>query len=187
MGLIEPAERSVVALACILLEEVRAAGGARAPEGPLRSVLDKLTRSLNPEDYKTLEIEAFEIFSWVGDVLLGPEPEPSTPERISRHASHDAIVRWSLLQGRDLTMSYYDAGRGEIGTHRITPLRLEAQAYLVAFCHERGDRHTFRLSRVAELAPLKGWDAYVLETAPPARRAPGGPQMSMFTPAQEDE
>lgn len=188
MGLIEPAERSVVALACIVLEELRAAGGTRAPEGPLREVLDKLTRSLGPEDFKTLEIEAYEIFAWIGDALLGPEPDPVAPERISEHTSHEAIIRWSVLQGRDLRMTFYDAASGEIRTHVVSPLRLEAEAYLVAFSHDLGDRHVYRLSRVASLEPEEGWEAYRLESMPSPHvppRGSSGPQMSMFEEEEE--
>jgi predicted DNA-binding transcriptional regulator YafY len=58
-------------------------------------------------------------------------------------------------------MEYYTHGRGELTHRRITPISLEAETYLHAYCHMRRDDRVFRISRIAELHPTEEdcpWD-----------------------------
>lgn len=191
MSLMDPQERGVVALALAVLEQLREVGGVQVSETTTHSALEKFTRALSEEDLKAVEVEAYGVFAWLGEHLLGPEPVPDTPERISPDAPHEVVVRWAMLQGRDLLLSFYDVAKGSVHTHEITPIRIEAQTYLVAFCHDLGDEKSFRLSRIGSLSPVEGWDAYRLETMPDVEDVPleaydrRGAQMTMFLSEEE--
>jgi predicted DNA-binding transcriptional regulator YafY len=57
-------------------------------------------------------------------------------------------------------MDYYSHGRGQFTKRRITPISLEAETYLHAYCHLRREERVFRLTRIADLRPVGGWSAY---------------------------
>jgi hypothetical protein len=91
-------------------------------------------------------------FSTVGDLILaqgGPIFTPSIPRfdlpQVRRHA---------LKNQSDLEIVY--AGTGASRTRRvITPLypaKHSGTTYIIAYCHLRKDRRTFRLDRMLEIA-----------------------------------
>jgi hypothetical protein len=152
-------ERGVVALACLLLENLREHGGTRAQARPLDTVLRRVLETFGPKEVMDIEVEAYEILLWIGRAIDGDwQPDRlETPGAISPGASHAELIRWSIAGGVDLDMNYYSRGRGELTHRRVTPISLEAEVYFHAHCHLRRDERVFRLSRIGSLQPIGGW------------------------------
>ena len=152
-------ERGVVALACLLLENLREHGGTRASSRSLDTVLRKILATFGPKEVMDIEVEAYEILLWIGSAI-DSDWQPDTldePGDIHREASHSELIRWAIAGGVDLELDYYSRGRGELTHRRITPISLEAETYLHAYCHLRRDERVFRLSRIGDLEPVGGW------------------------------
>lgn len=154
-----PAERGVVALACLILENLRESGGTSAPERPLEAVLKRTLSTLGPKEIMDIEIEAYEILLWIGSAI---DPDWKTEEvlnleDIDPRASHTDLLRFAIASHQDLELDYYSRNKGELTHRRITPISLEAETYLHAYCHLRRDERIFRVSRIADLKPVGGW------------------------------
>lgn len=171
-------ERGAVALACLLLENLRDHGGSRVQARPLDTVLRRILATFGPKEVMDIEVEAYEILLWIASAIdddWQPDPLPD-PGSISPSASHSDLVRWAIAGGVDLDLSYYSRGRGELTHRRITPISLEAETYVHAYCHLRRDERVFRLSRIGDLQPLGGWpntdppkkDRHPKKSSPPA-------------------
>lgn len=152
-----PAERGVVALACLILENLREVGGTRAPNKELESVLRKALATFDRKEVMEIEVEAYEILLWIGNAI---DPEWSreldeTPEAedITPDSDHMELIRWAIADKKDLVLEYYSHGRGELTHRRVTPISLEAETYLHGYCHLRQDDRVFRIQRIAELKP----------------------------------
>lgn len=152
-----PAERGVVALACLILENLREVGGTRAPKKELESVLRKALATFDRKEVMEIEVEAYEILLWIGNAI---DPEWSreldeTPEAedITPDSDHMELIRWAIADQKDLVLEYYSHGRGELTHRRVTPISLEAETYLHGYCHLRQDDRVFRIQRIAELKP----------------------------------
>lgn len=152
-----PSERGVVALACLILENLREVGGTRAPKKELESVLRKALATFDRKEVMEIEVEAYEILLWIGNAI---DPEWSreldeTPEAedITPDSDHMELIRWAIADQKDLVLEYYSHGRGELTHRRVTPISLEAETYLHGYCHLRQDDRVFRIQRIAELKP----------------------------------
>ena len=158
-----PEERGVVALACLILENLKEQGGTQAPKRALESVVRKTLATFERKDVMEIEIEAYEILLWLAS-SIDPEwsrREPEIVEEITPESSKLDMIRWAIAGHYDLVMDYYTHSRGELTHRRVTPISLEAETYLHAYCHLRRDDRVFRISRVAELAPTEEdcpWD-----------------------------
>ena len=155
-------ERGVVALACLILEQLREHGGTRAPKRPLETVLRKTLASFGPQEVMDIEVEAYEILLWLGNAIDSEwSKEPTSEvERISESSSYDDLIRWAIGGNHDLEMDYYTRGRGELTHRRVTPISLDAETYLHAYCHLRRDERVFRISRIGDLHPVGGWSKH---------------------------
>ena len=153
-----PQERGVVALACLVLEHLAEHGGTRAPQRTLESVLRKNLATLGAKEIMDIEIEAYELLLWIGSAI-DPEWKMDTLDvsTIDPQAGHAELVQFAIASGQDLELDYYSRNRGELTHRRITPLSLEAETYIHAYCHLRRDERVFRVSRIAELRPVGGW------------------------------
>ena len=149
-------ERGAVALACLILENLREQGGTRAPRRALESVARKLLKTFDRKEVMEIEIEAYEILLWLARSIdpdewsheETPDLETPTPEN-----SKVEIIQWAIAHKEDLSMDYYTHGRGEL-THRdVSPISLEAETYLHGWCHLRRDERVFRVSRIADVRP----------------------------------
>jgi hypothetical protein len=152
-----PEERGVVALACLILENLREIGGTRAPKRPLESVVRKALATFDRKEVMEIEVEAYEILLWIGSAIDSSssptlEESPET-EEITRDSSHMELIRWAIAEQADLVMQYYSHGRGELTHRQVTPISLEAETYLHGYCHLRQDDRVFRIQRIAELTP----------------------------------
>lgn len=177
-----PAERGVVALACLVLENLREAGGSNAPERTLELVLKKTLATLGPKEIMDLEIEAYEMMLWIG-AAIDPEwkvDEGVDVENLDPRSGPPDLITFAIATGQDLELDYYSANRGELTHRRITPLSFEAETYLHAYCHMRRDERIFRVSRIAELKPVGGWGK-IKKVKPPKDTEPeDSGQMSFF-------
>ncbi len=162
-----PQERGTVALALLLLENLREHGGTRVPQTTTESVLKKCLATLGPKEVMDLEIEVYETLLWIGSAI-DPDwknDEPLDPDEIDPTKGHSELVRWAIAAGQDLQLAYFSRNRGELTERRITPISLEAETYIHAFCHLRRDERIFRISRIAELEPVGGWSRLKKELA----------------------
>lgn len=153
-----PAERGVVALACLVLDQLAEHGGTRAPQRTLESVLRRTLGTLSAKEIMDLEIEAYEILLWIGS-SIDPDwtTEPLDASTIDPTAGHAELVQFAIATKQDLELDYYSRNRGELTHRRITPISIEAETYIHAYCHLRRDERVFRISRIAELRPVGGW------------------------------
>lgn len=186
-------ERGAVALACLILENLRERGGVRIPRRPLETVLRKSLASFGPKEVMDIEVEAYEILLWLGKAI-DPHGSRQLQEQqapladVSEQSSLDEVIRWAIASDHDLEMDYYSHGRGQFTQRRITPLSLEAETYLHAYCHLRREERVFRLTRIADLRPVGGWPAFYRKRAqqspdpPPPQGSPPSPQAA---PAQQ--
>jgi len=157
-----PSERGVVALACLILENLRESGGSCAPERPLEAVLKRTLGTLGPKEVMEIEIEAYEILLWIGSAIDSEwkTEEVLDVENIDPRASHTDLLRFAIATAQDLELDYYSRNRGELTHRRITPISLEAETYLHAYCHLRRDERIFRVSRIGDLKPVGGWNKF---------------------------
>ncbi len=186
-----PEERGVVALACLILENLREHGGTRVPERPLETVLRRSLATFGPKETMDIEIEAYEILLWLGNAIDSEwsKQDHKTVEDINPESSYDDIIRWALGGSHDLEMDYYSRGRGELTHRRVTPISLEAETYLHGYCHLRRDERVFRLSRIADLHPVGGWSGGPAKMKPRPRPepTPEAQQQSMPDDASPDD
>lgn len=154
-------ERGVVALACLILENLREHGGTRASGRALDTVLRKTLATFGPKEVMDIEIEAYEILLWIGRAIdpswQAAENEGKAPGTIDASCGQVDLIHWAIASKLDLEMDYYSRGRGEFTHRRITPISLEAETYLHAYCHLRRDERVFRLTRIGALQPVGGW------------------------------
>jgi hypothetical protein len=152
------AERGAVGAACLLLETLREHGGTSVPGRPLEGVLRKLLGSFDARTNMEIEIEVYETLLWIGRTL-DPNWNRVETEETAQDPRKGSIplVHWSIAQQTDLEIDYYSRNRGELTTRTISPLRLDAETYLHAYCHLRREERIFRLSRIAAMKPVGGW------------------------------
>jgi len=153
-----PSERGVVALACLVLDSLAEHGGTRAPQRTLENVLRKNLATLGAKEIMDIEIEAYEIMLWIGSAI-DPDWKTETLDAstIDPTAGHAELVQFAIASHQDLELDYYSRNRGELTNRRITPISIEAETYIHAYCHLRRDERVFRISRIAELRPVGGW------------------------------
>lgn len=157
---------AVVALACMVLDNLRRVGGSRMPHSGLEAVLEMLLPHLSAKDLMDLEVEAYEMLAWLGRSLDPTLAEPTCEDEAAadpaRAVPYDPeqaridLIRRAAREAFDLQILYYTGGRGELTTRRVTPQRIEAEKYLHAFCHTRQEERVFRISRIAGVEPIGG-------------------------------
>ena len=178
-------ERGVVALALLLLQNLHEHGGTRAEGRPLDTLLRRILETFGPKEVMDIEVEAYEILLWIGSAIDDDwQPETTDePGEINPTASHAELIRWAIAGGVDLEMDYYSRGRGELTHRRITPISLEAETYLHAYCHLRRDERVFRISRIGDLLPVGGWP----KRSPKSKQKRGGERSSGHGEQPENE
>ncbi len=155
------AERGAVALACLILENLRRLKGAKVSGRELQGTLEVLLRSLTRKEVMDIEVEAYEILLWLGR-SLDPDIETTPVRDAAGEVEYDPeqskleLIQRAIAENFDLEMTYYTGGRAEMTHRRITPHSLEAETYLHAYCHKRKDDRVFRLSRIGEVRPRDG-------------------------------
>ncbi len=181
-------ERGVVALACLILENLRERGGTRAPRRPLETVLRRTLATFGPKEVMDIEVEAYEMLLWLGNAIDPEWSKDATSEidHVDENSSDDELIRWAIGGNHDLEMDYYSRGRGELTHRRITPISLDAETYCHAYCHLRRDERVFRLSRIAELRPVGGWSKHRGRHKPAAEEKPDEDESAQASPAESE-
>jgi hypothetical protein len=171
-----PAERGAVAVACLLLETIRRAGGARTSPQALQSALERALEGLRPAERVAVEVEVYEILQWIGGALGGhTEPAQDDEEPLDAEPHHEkvSLIERAISLEQDLEIRYFTGGRAELTWRRVTPHRLEARKFLHAWCHKRQDERVFRVSRIGRMRLLD---------APPAHEARAAHQLTLASP-----
>ncbi len=179
---IERAEELVAAsVGVLILERCGEHGGTLVPLRVVRALRGRLLEALSAREVMSLEVEAYRVLSWLaqirGDVAppaprVPPPPEGDQRVRYDADMPHIDLVRRAIAEDFDLEMTYYTQSRGQVTRRRITPLHLEAETYLHAYCHSRREERVFRISRIGEVKPVDGVTVELPAVAP----APKGGQ-----------
>lgn len=183
-------ERGAVTLACVLLDELRRAGGVCVADQDLEPVLRRLIGAMTHRERVAVEVEAYECLGWLGRAL-SPQiaaDERAVPAQVDSQSPLREVLRWAIQYGRDLHLEYYDSERGELTRERVTPMSIEADVYLRGISHEARAEVVYELTHVGEVALVGGWARREIvhenPPAPPPRQAPArgepGEQMNLI-------
>lgn len=171
-----PEEIAALAVGAMVLQKVDAFGQTRVFGRAIDALLEKATSELSSEEVMHLEVEAYTVLDWlVGGALVTDEDAESVARRDGDQILYDPNATIVELLGRaldeefDVKIDYFSRRRGEMNTRRVTPLSLDAETYLRAYCHARQDERTFRLNRITRCVPVKGRPIEVVQK--PARDA----------------
>lgn len=179
-------ERGAVALACVMLEQFRRAGGVAVPERALSGALRRLLETFTEEERMALEVEAYEVMEWLGRALdpLPARSEQGVPALEPTPSGRGVLstLRRAIEGQRDVVIQYFTGGRAELTRRRVTPLRIEAQKYLHAYCHRRQDDRVFRINRIRQVSWVGGLP--MLEERPPEPPPPVSPRPARSAPPQ---
>ena len=178
-----PLERSedlvIATVAIYVLERLAGHEGARLPLRTVRALRERLIEAFKAPDVMAMEVEAYNALSWVAGLS---ESDPSQSSRADRlrldeRVSYDPgmphldLIQRAISEEFDLDMTYYTQSRGQLNRRRVTPLHVEAETYLHAYCHSRREERVFRISRIGDIYPIDGLP--VQKTASPKRRGQG--------------
>lgn len=178
-------ERAIVSLALLLLGEIRNAGGSCVSQKTLDQIRQRAMSTMTPEERMDLEIEAYEIIQWLG-TSLAPDliEKDQPPARVTPNTPRRDVIRWAIAYGHDLQAEYYDAERGELIEHKLTPMSLQAGTYLRAISHLERDECVFEISHFSELRPAEGWPVTRHESLNPPAPPPGYSSLPRKKPRQ---
>ena len=161
-----PEDIQAAAVAMMVLERLAGASSTKVSTRVIRDIRQRLTAAFSAKDVMAMEVEAYNALSWlVGIESPGSEHEhldPHNDEEPEHRVVYDPaaqpldLIRRAILEEFDLDMTYYTQSRGQLNRRRITPLHVEAETYLHAYCHARREERVFRLSRIGSIRPLDG-------------------------------
>lgn len=159
-----PADIGATLTGLMMLREVAVQGRCAFSLSHVDDLIERVTEPLRPRDVMLVEVEAYEVLDWlVGDdgqeASVAREPVATRDETgiaYDPRAPVVDMVRQSIVDGFDLKIDYFSRSRGEMNTRRITPQSVEAERYVVAWCHARRARRVFRLNRITRCVPLDG-------------------------------
>jgi hypothetical protein len=161
--LLRPDQLAAVGVGLLILERAASHGGTRMPVYVLRDLRERLTEPLSSRDVMTLEVEAYDTMCWLAGLDTAPaasarDAPPPHAELVDYDPEMPVVdlLRRALLEEFDVEIQYYTQSRGELTRRRISPLHLQAETYLHAYCHSRLAERVFRLSRIAEIRPVDG-------------------------------
>lgn len=148
--------RAVVAMSVILAGHLTRFASTTLSEASLAHVRDRLMRTFSAHDAVRIEIEAYDLLNWFAGAM-NDSWEMSTSVTAVRDESqclqnHVAMLERAIREHRDLEMRYYTGTRGEFSTRRISPIKISAEKYLIAYCYSRKEERKFRLSRILSLS-----------------------------------
>ena len=149
----------------LMLERIADHGGSAIPIRQLRSLRERITHTFTSTDVMKFEVEAYRALAWLAG--LDPSPPAPPPPVIEREPGDERIrykegsppidlIRRAIAEDFDLDMTYYTQSRGQVNRRRVSPLHLEAETYLHAYCHTRRVERVFRISRIADIKPIDG-------------------------------
>ena len=159
----KPEEIAALAVGALILQKVDAFGQTRLLSRAIEGIVERATSELTSEEMMKLEVEAYTVVDW----LIGGEPLASSDAKDVAHRDGDHIIydpsapviellQRAIEEEFDVKIDYFSRRRGEMNTRRITPLALEAETYVRAYCHARADERVFRINRITRCVPVRG-------------------------------
>jgi|GEM_PF-2369902 len=151
---------AAVAVSLVLAGHLMRYASTPFSERCLNDFRDRLLKSFSQSDTVRIEIEAHALLNWFANAM-NQDWQPLVPESQddAGEAVRVAMIERAIEEKRDLIMHYYTSSRADFSMRRITPLALEAEKYLIAFCHLRQEERIFRLSRIVRLSWAGASDA----------------------------
>jgi len=143
-------ERRALAVACMLLAQVREHDGSRVGLESLLCVAERALATLSEADRGPVLEETVTTLDWLADHLVRTKSPAEPVGRGDVHFSTGprvAKIVKALEGGQDLLIEYFTYHRGEWNERRVTPTKV-AGGFLVGHCHLRGEERRFRISRI---------------------------------------
>lgn len=158
--------RAAVAMSVILASHLTRFASTTISENALLHFREQILKTFGAHDAVLLEIEAYDLLKWFAGAM-NEEWMFSSPEMPQNEEQglldHIAVLQRAIDEKLDLDMSYYTGARGEFSTRRITPIEIDAEKYLIAYCHTRKENRRFRLSRILSLNWVKSKQASLFD------------------------
>jgi hypothetical protein len=158
-------ELTGLCVSVMLLERISQHEGSSLPKRAIQSLRKRVEKLFSPEDLMRMEVESYDTLCWLVNLEKVPQEEQEKPQiadpqkeeiKYDRDATSTHLINQSIEKKFDVEITYYTQSRGQLNRRTITPLHIEAETYLHAFCHARKDERVFRLSRIAEVHPVDG-------------------------------
>jgi predicted DNA-binding transcriptional regulator YafY len=156
-------EHAALAVAAMVLKKVAEFGQSRISEPTVERVLEKLLAPMTAREVMAVEIEAYECLDWLTGRSDADMPHPETVARrqgetilFDSNSSTLERIQAAIADGFDVRIDYFSRSRGEMNTRRISPIRIDAETYVYAYCHSRHADRVFRLSRITRCIPVNG-------------------------------
>ncbi len=164
--------RAVVAMSIILTSHLTRFGATTLSEASLNQVREQIMRTFSAHDAVRIEVEAYDLLNWFAGVMNESWAMSTSVTSLSSPSqcmqNHVAMIERAITDKRDLEMRYYTGTRGEFSTRRISPIKIEAEKYLIAYCHSRKEERKFRLTRILSL----NWIDSMLPSPPSVSELP---------------
>ena len=174
-----PEDLQIAIVAVHALERLAGHDGVRMPLRDIRALRKRLTAAFKAHEVMTMEVEAYNALSWAAGLEVSEPPDTAATEHrgpddhvaYDPNMSHLDLIQRAMAEEFDLDMTYYTQSRGQLNRRRITPLHVNAETYLHAYCHARREERVFRISRIGDIYPIDGLPVH--KTAGPKRRGQG--------------
>jgi len=164
-------ERAAVTVGALLLAKVRERGGTRVDSEALARASERLLSQFTEMEQARIKREVARTLLWLweamgsdeatadgaadaGAGLSDEEDEEQTlliPDRIYPVGDKLDLIRRAIADKQDLEIDYFTFYRGKLAWRRISPVELEGEDYVIAWCHWRQDQRRFRISRIRSL------------------------------------
>lgn len=150
------AQRRALAVACLLLAQVREQGGTTVDRASLLEVARRALETFPDADRAPILEEVVAALDWLAEHLVRATAPAEPVGRGDVHFSSGprmAVIDEALRSGGDLLIEYFAYHRGEWTERRVTPRKVTG-GFLVAHCHLRGEERRFRISRIRSATPV---------------------------------
>ncbi len=148
--------RAALALSLVLTSHITRFAKTTLSETALCKARDQLLRTFSAHDAVRIEVEAYDLLNWfagaMNDAWSVSTSVTSTIDEAQCLKNHLVMIERAIADHRDLEMRYYTGTRGGFSTRRITPIELNAEKYMIAYCHSRKENRLFRVSRILSLS-----------------------------------
>lgn len=167
----QPDELAALAVGALVMRKVQEFGQTKLPTRSIDSLIERTTASLSAAEMMRLEVEAYEVLDWLlGGLPVSDADAALIARRDGERVLYDAtastveLLRRAIDEEFDCQIDYFSRRRGQMNRRRITPIALEAETYLRAYCHARKEERSFRLSRITRCVPVHGRPMERVET-----------------------